>query len=234
VEADWPDAAVVGPVTSAICRTVPANNFSAFPTWMWRNTDVAAFVDGCGRSTRLPTSRKGRVLRFGHLQHGSVVASVPEYLDKTDREQPPSRGSAYGCLTPWQREPSTYGRAVLTEGYRKCEDRSSPSRRPALGSDPMRRGPRTAFRPTQNARLIASAERYYRIMYTAARGRGICAAPICSKTLRNVVAARGSSAKPCMERTIHIGDARHTGNRAVRDELNIGNLRENFVKKMSR
>ena len=47
VEADWPDAAAVdryvrhrpGP------RPAPSRRSSAFPTWMWRNTDVAAFID---------------------------------------------------------------------------------------------------------------------------------------------------------------------------------------------
>jgi erythromycin esterase-like protein len=27
----------------------------------------------------------------------------------------------YGCLTPWQKDPATYGHAVLTRGYRDCE-----------------------------------------------------------------------------------------------------------------
>src|SRR5438445_12878043 len=51
---------------------------------------------------------------------GSITA-VLEYLDKVDPEAAAVARERYGCLTPWQKEPSTYGRAVLTAGYRDCE-----------------------------------------------------------------------------------------------------------------
>lgn len=47
VEADWPDAAAIdryvrGRTHRGASREAP---FERFPTWMWRNTDVASFVD---------------------------------------------------------------------------------------------------------------------------------------------------------------------------------------------
>jgi protein-L-isoaspartate(D-aspartate) O-methyltransferase len=45
VEADWPDAAAVDRYVRHRPRGTPAEPpFQRFPTWMWRNTDVAAFI----------------------------------------------------------------------------------------------------------------------------------------------------------------------------------------------
>ena len=49
------------------------------------------------------------------------IAAVLDYLDKVDPEAAQVARERYGCLTPWQNEPATYGRAVLTDGYRQCE-----------------------------------------------------------------------------------------------------------------
>ena len=46
VEADWPDAAAVDRYVRhrpAMASAEPP--FQRFPTWMWRNTDVAAFIE---------------------------------------------------------------------------------------------------------------------------------------------------------------------------------------------
>jgi erythromycin esterase-like protein len=42
------------------------------------------------------------------------IAAVLEYLDEVDPEAATVARERYGCLTPWQKEPSTYGRAVIT------------------------------------------------------------------------------------------------------------------------
>src|SRR3954467_2329343 len=45
VEADWPDAATVDRyVRHRTFREGEMQAFERFPTWMWRNKDVAAFV----------------------------------------------------------------------------------------------------------------------------------------------------------------------------------------------
>jgi erythromycin esterase-like protein len=50
---------------------------------------------------------------------GSITA-VLRYLERTDARAAAIARERYGCLTPWQRKPSTYGRAILTSGYREC------------------------------------------------------------------------------------------------------------------
>ena len=46
VEADWPDAAVYDAYVRGLPRLkVPKRAFTRFPTWMWRNHQVSAFLD---------------------------------------------------------------------------------------------------------------------------------------------------------------------------------------------
>src|SRR3954470_18404477 len=65
VEADWPDAAAV----DRYVRHRPAGAgteppFQRFPTWMWRNTDVAALIDWMrAHKGRARARIHGRLLR---------------------------------------------------------------------------------------------------------------------------------------------------------------------------
>lgn len=92
--------------------------------------------------------------------HGSIAA-VLAYLDKIDPQSAAVARERYGCLTPWQREPSTYGRAVLTEGYRKCKAEVLRQCHDILKKrlDYAADDPDSFLDAAQNARLIASAER---------------------------------------------------------------------------
>ena len=52
VEADWPDAAAVDRYVRHRPAAAGAEPpFQRFPTWMWRNTEVAAFVELAARRT---------------------------------------------------------------------------------------------------------------------------------------------------------------------------------------
>src|SRR5438105_7590741 len=95
------------------------------------------------------------------------IAAVLDYLDTVDPESAAAARERYACLTPWQKEPSTYGRAVLTAGYRKCEQVVIDQCRELLQRrlEYTVRDSESFLDAAQNARLIASAERYYRIMY---------------------------------------------------------------------
>lgn len=81
-------------------------------------------------------------------------------------------GSGYaGCLTPWQRDPTTYGHAALTGSYPTCESHVVRALTDLLAkrqSNAEHDGERF-LDAEQNARLVANAERYYRIMYSGSR-----------------------------------------------------------------
>lgn len=169
VEADYPDAAAVDRYVRhrpAIGTADPP--FQRFPTWMWRNVEVEAFLTWL-RSQNESLPPEGRAGFFGldlYNMSGSIAA-VLDYLDKIDPAAATIARERYGCLTPWQKEPSTYGRAVLTGSYRACEEAVIKQCRELLGNrlDYARQDGDEFLDAAQNTRLIASAEQYYRIMY---------------------------------------------------------------------
>jgi protein-L-isoaspartate(D-aspartate) O-methyltransferase len=235
VEADWPDAAAVDRyVRHRPGPALPDPPFQRFPTWMWRNTDVAAFVEWMrGHNEKVP-ERDARAGFYGldlYNMSGSIAA-VLAYLETVDPEAAKVARERYGCLTPWQREPSTYGRAVLTTGYRKCEEAVIKQCRELLQRrlDYAAEDGASFLDAAQNARLIASAERYYRIMYYGGPESWNLRDTHMFETLEHLLEARGPSSKAVVwAHNSHIGDARYTEMGIVREELNIGQLcRERF------
>ena len=84
--------------------------------------------------------------------------------------------------------------------------------------------------PAQNARVVRSAEEYYRIMYHGSRESWNLRDRHMFDTLARLLAHRGPYAKAVVwAHNSHIGDARFTDMGRVRDELNLGQLcRERF------
>lgn len=236
VEADWPDAAAVDRfVRDRPARAAAEPPFQRFPTWMWRNTDVAALIDWMRQHNQaIPDDLDRRAAFYGldlYNMSGSIAA-VLDYLDKVDPEAAAVARERYGCLTPWQKEPATYGRAVLTEGYRKCEQVVIDQCRELLQRrlDYAAHDGEGFLDAAQNARLIASAERYYRIMYYGGVESWNLRDTHMFETLESLLEARGPRSKAIIwAHNSHIGDARYTEMGTVRDELNIGQLcRERF------
>jgi protein-L-isoaspartate(D-aspartate) O-methyltransferase len=234
VEADWPDAAAVDRyVRHRPAAADAAPPFQRFPTWMWRNTDVAAFVDWMRRhnETIAAADRAGFYGLDIYNMSGSIAA-VLDYLDAVDPQAAKVARERYGCLTPWQKEPSTYGRAVLTAGYKTCEQAVIAQCRELLEKrlHYARADGDDFLDAAQNARLVASAERYYRIMYYGGAESWNLRDTHMFETLRHVLDARGAASKAVIwAHNSHVGDARHTEMGMVRGELNIGQLcRERF------
>ena len=229
VEADWPDAAAVDRyVRHRPARPDAERPFQRFPTWMWRNTDVAAMIEWMRHRNR-GTNSSDRAGFYGldlYNMRGSIAA-VLAYLDKVDPHAAKVARERYGCLTPWQREPASYGRAVLTEGYRQCEQAVVEQCRDLLNRelDYAAQDQEGFLDAAQNARLIASAERYYRIMYYGGAESWNLRDSHMFETLESLLNARGLKSKAVVwAHNSHIGDARYTEMGAVRDELNIGQL----------
>jgi erythromycin esterase-like protein len=87
VEADWPDAATIDRYVRG--RGASANTdrpFQRFPTWMWRNTDVAAFVEWLRTHNHKVKALQPQAGFYGldiYNMRGSIAA-VLEYLDRVD------------------------------------------------------------------------------------------------------------------------------------------------------
>jgi erythromycin esterase-like protein len=234
VEADWSDAAAIDRyVRHSPARAGAEPAFQRFPTWMWRNTDVDAFISWM-RTHNDTVEAEVRAGFYGldlYNMNGSIAA-VLQYLEKIDPAAAAVARERYACLTPWQKEPSTYGRAVLTQGYRRCEQAVIDQCRELLqrrieyaGQDGG-----SFLDAAQNARLIASAERYYRIMYYGGAESWNLRDTHMFETLGHLLDAGGAPSKAVVwAHNSHIGDARYTEMGVVREELNIGQLcRERF------
>jgi protein-L-isoaspartate(D-aspartate) O-methyltransferase len=234
VEADWPDAAALDRYVSSL----PAMDgdrpiFQRFPTWMWRNKEVEAFV-GWLRAYNQAYVEEKRIGFYG-LDIYSLSASIDAVLRYLDRTDPPAARVArerYGCLTPWQRDPAAYGRAVLSQRYRDCEAvvvatlGNLLSKRLANAA----KGDDRFFDTLQNAQLVASAERYYRTMYYGVAESWNLRDRHMFDTLARLLEHRGPRSKAVVwAHNSHIGDARFTDMGRVRGELSLGQLcRERF------
>ena len=234
VEADWPDAAAV----DRYVRHLPARPdaeppFQRFPTWMWRNTDVAQFVEWLRKQNwDLEAERRAGFYGLDIYNMRGSIAAVLEYLNEVDPEAARVARERYGCLTPWQHDPATYGRAVLTAGYSKCERAVVEQCRDLLARrlEYARQDGESFFDAMQNARLIASAEEYYRIMYYGGAQSWNLRDSHMFETLEHLLDAHGPNSKAVVwAHNSHIGDARFTEMGIAREQLSIGQLcRERF------
>ena len=234
VEADWPDAALIDRYVrhkSVHVGSGPA--FRRFPQWMWRNVEIANFVDWLrAHNAALHPDEHTGFFGLDIYNMNASISAVVEYLERFDPEAARVARERYGCLTPWQRDPATYGRAALTTGYAKCEAPVLLALYDLLARQlEYERQDRDSFLDAaQNARLIASAERYYRAMYYATADSWNLRDQHMFETLNHLMNWRGKNAKAIVwAHNSHIGNAAATDMGKTRDEINIGQLcREKF------
>lgn len=228
VETDWPDAARIDHYVRH--RDVPPSDweaFSRFPTWMWRNQEVHDFVEWLrDYNSQLPYIDRvgfyGLDLYSLHLSSRAIIA----YLEDIDPKLAELAKRRYGCLTPWEADPAAYGRAALTGAYRDCASEVTDmlvtlyqKRREFAVNDGER-----LFDAQQNARLVANAERYYRIMYYGSRASWNLRDRHMFDTLQAIIKNRQSAAKVVIwAHNSHIGDASAT-EMSARGEFNLGEL----------
>jgi erythromycin esterase-like protein len=234
-EADWPDALTIDREVRGLPPLPGAKPaFRRFPTWMWRNTDVKAFTGWLRQhNVQQPVDQRAGFYGLDIYSLSDSIDAVLAYLDRVDPEAARIARERYGCLTPWQQNPSVYGRSVTSGRYRECEEAVVATLTDLLkkrleysAQDGMQ-----FFNAAQNARLVASAEKYYRACYYYGnaeswnlRDRHMF------ETLANLLEHRGPNSKAVVwAHNSHVGDARFTDMGRRRDELNIGQLcRERF------
>ena len=232
-EADWPDAARIDHYVRH--RDVPPSEWTAFarfPTWMWRNQETRAFVDWLhGRNLPLPHAERAAFYGLDLYSLYSSVRSVIGYLELVDPDLAAVARQRYGCLTPWEADPAAYGRAALSGAYHACE-RDVAHMLVEVLQKQQTYAPHDGelfFDAAQNARLVASAERYYRVMYYGSRASWNLRDSHMFETLRNALEFHGPASKAVVwAHNSHIGNAAAT-EMSLRGEHNIGQLcRQHF------
>ncbi len=232
VEADWPDAARIDHYVRL--RDAPAAEwqaFARFPTWMWRNREVQEFVERLrDHNAALEPERRVRFAGLDLYGLFNSIEAVLRYLDAADPESARVARQRYGCLTPWQSDPTAYGRAGLTGAYRSCEKDVVRMLKDLLEKSVRDTARDEAFfEATENARLIADAEAYYRAMYYGAAESWNLRDRHMFQTLLRLLAFHGPDSKAVVwAHNTHVGDAAAT-EMTVRGEENIGELcRQHF------
>jgi protein-L-isoaspartate(D-aspartate) O-methyltransferase len=228
IEGDWPDAARIDHyVRHFEYQPSEWTAFARFPTWMWRNNEVREFVEWLRgeNACREPRERAAFHGLDLYSLHNSI-REVLEYLDEVDPHAAQVARERYGCLTPWQSDPATYGRAALTGRYRSCEKEVASMLVGMLGKRreyALRDGERY-FDAVQNARLVTNAERYYRVMYYGSRASWNLRDSHMFETLKSLLAFYGPDSKAVVwAHNSHTGDASAT-EMSIRGEHNIGQL----------
>ena len=230
VEADWPDAYRIHDFVTQKERDEPHDweAFSRFPTWMWRNHEVLDFIHWL-RDFNLHKRQPGRRVGFYGLDLYSLFTSVDcvlKYLDRVDPEAAAVARVRYGCLSPWEGDPATYGRAILSGRYRSCEGEAvrmlqelSQRRVAAAVQDGE-----DLFDAQLNARLVADAEQYYRIMYYGSDESWNHRDTHMFETLRLLLGRYGGSSKAVVwEHNSHLGNAAAT-QFGKHGQFNVGQL----------
>jgi erythromycin esterase-like protein len=228
IEGDWPDAARIDHYVRH-AETPPSEwtAFARFPVWMWRNREVREFVDWLHAYNA--DAEEGRKVAFHGLDLYSLfnsIRSVLSYLDDVDPGAARVARQRYGCLTPWQADPATYGHAALTGSYQSCEGEVV-----SMLTDLMHKRRTYAehdgarfLDAVQNARLVANAERYYRTMYYGSRASWNLRDSHMFETLKTLLGFHGPESRAIVwAHNSHVGDSDAT-EMASRGEYNIGRL----------
>src|SRR6195256_336478 len=236
-EADWPDAHRANRYVQGRAEDADAvealGSFKRFPTWLWRNTDVAEFIAWM-REYNDVLPKGVRKIGFYGLDLYSLHASaraVLDFLDKVDPDAARRARYRYACFEHFGEDTQAYGYATSFGLSKSCEDEAvnqlveMQKRAGELASKDGRLDPDAVFMATQNARLVKNAERYYREMFASRVGSWNLRDQHMVETLDALVNHLGGSAAKIAvwAHNSHLGDARAT-EMGDHGEWNVGEL----------
>ncbi len=239
-EADWPDAYRVNRFVRGVGRDIDSvdalGDFQRFPQWMWRNADMLDLVGWLRNHNEMIEDASHRVGFYGldlYSLHASM-ASVLTYLDKRDPEAAREARRRYACFDAFGGEPQDYGQAVSIGAASGCEDEAIAQLVELLKhrSELLARDGTMAedaqFEAEQNARVVARAEEYYRMMYF----RGVSTWNLRDTHMTDTLDALsahlerlGRAGKIIVwAHNSHVGDSEAMAHRRERAEITIGHL----------
>src|SRR3954471_21291471 len=228
-EADWPDAATVDRyVRHRPWREGELRAFERFPTWMWRNTDVDAFIRWMrGHNESREYERMCGFYGLDLYNLSGSMRAVIDFLEEQDPELARLAHLRYGCLDPGAETPAAYGRHSLVEGYARCEVGVIQMLKDLLQKqvDCFAEECDEWLDAQANARLVKDAEAYYRVMYYGSAESWNARDTHMFDALNMILDAKGPGAKAIVwAHNSHIGNAAFTDMGRERDEINIGQL----------
>ncbi|MFO8045645.1 MAG: protein-L-isoaspartate(D-aspartate) O-methyltransferase [Halomonas sp.] len=229
VEADWPDAAQIDHfVRETRAEPTQELTFSRFPTWMWANRQVLEFVQWLRKHNR-QAGTADQAIGFYGLDLYSLYSSINAivgYLEQVDKEAAAVARQRYGCLTPWEKDPLTYGRVALTKKQLGCEQDVVAMLNMLMQKrlEYSARDGRRFLDAVSNAHLVKNAERYYRSMYEGSVKSWNLRDQHMFDTLERLLDFHGPDSKAIVwAHNSHLGNAEAT-EMSARGEINVGSL----------
>jgi erythromycin esterase-like protein len=238
IEGDWPDTyrlnRFVRGGSDDRAASAGLAGYQRFPTWMWRNTDVVAFVDWL-RAFNLGREDDRRVGIYGldlYSLRGSMAA-VMDYLTRIDPAAAARARERYSCFDDFDGDTQRYGLLAGLDVSVSCRQQVL-----AMLVDLRRHAARRAHDPydveaafdaVQNARLVNNAEAYYRsTVFRSAESSWNLRDRHMAETLAEIerhIGRDGHAPKIVVwAHNSHLGDARATEMGQRRGELNLGQL----------
>lgn len=236
VEADWPDAYrlncyVHGTGDASIDEAF--GDFQRFPTWMWRNQDVRAFIKWL-HAYNMPIPASSRV-GFHGMDLYSLYRSaeaVIDYLEGMDPDQAAVARRLYAGLDH-VRDAQDYGYEAAAGLRPSCRDAAA-----ALLTELRRKAPvylaedgqaaqDEQFFAERNAYVVLNAEHYYRAMFGGRTNtwnlRGAHMVNTLFALQQHLQATGRRGRIVVWAHNSHLGDARAT-HMSERGEWNVGQL----------
>ncbi len=216
VEGDWPDALRVDryvrdQVSDDGHAAEALEAFGRFPRWLWRNDDVASFVEWARRH-----AHAGFYGLDLYSLHASMRALL-QYLDDNDPAAAARARARFACFDHVAVDPDAYGlQAHLGIGPR-CETEvvaqlAEMQRRKVARSGRSPAGD-AWFHAVQQAHVIRDAEAYYRTMFTGRTAAWNLRDTHMADTLDMIADHLGDGAPAKLvvwAHNSHVGDARAT------------------------
>ena len=233
IEADWPD-------TAAVDRTVrkrPASPlrepmYARFPTWMWRNAEMQEFVSWLARrNATLDSAARAGIHGLDVYGLNNSIGAVIDYLARVDPFAAEQARERYACFSPWERDPSVWGRAAAVGLAPTCETEAVATLKSLLEERLRysRDDGDAFFDAARSATVVGEAEKYYRAMYRSSRESWNIRDRHMFETLMALLEHRGSDTRAVIwAHNSHVGNAAAT-EMGAHGEINLGQLvRERF------
>lgn len=231
VEGDWPDCWRINQWVRGITGAEQGVHsllagFQRWPTWMWANEEVAAFLDWL-RTWNLHRPMSRRVGFYG-LDVYSLWDSLREIIAWLEAHQPdavPAAMRAWQCFLPHHEDPHQYAWSTRLVPQ-SCEADVVALLREirTRAFDAAEHEDDDAFDAVQNAEVAANAEHYYRIMVRGDRQSWNVRDHHMADSIDRLSHHLGPESRGIVwAHNTHVGDARAT-DMAVDGLINVGQL----------
>ena len=238
IEGDWPDTYRLNRFVRGDgddrAAAAALTGYRRFPTWMWRNTDMVAFIDWL-RAFNLQRSEDRRVGIYGLDLYSlrTSMVEVMDYLARTDPAAAERARSRYACFDHFDGDPQRYSLLAGLDVTVSCRQQVL-----AMLVDLRRHTAKrthdpydveAAFDALQNARLVNNAEAYYRsTVFRNDESSWNLRDRHMAETLAEIERHIGRDGHPpkivVWAHNSHLGDARATEMGQRRGELSLGQL----------